>query len=64
MLQGFVSNQGNGWEVTIEELGRYFERALALRRPTVSHDDARAWAFGAALRPAAGRGRSDRRRTW
>jgi maltose alpha-D-glucosyltransferase / alpha-amylase len=27
MLQLYVHNQGNGWQVTIEELGRYFERA-------------------------------------
>jgi maltose alpha-D-glucosyltransferase/alpha-amylase len=26
MLQEFVRNEGNGWQVTIEELGRYFER--------------------------------------
>ncbi len=45
MLQGYVFNQGNGWQVTIEELGRYFERTLALASPTVSHADARAWAF-------------------
>ena len=45
MLQGYVFNQGNGWQVTIEELGRYFERTLALALPAVSHADARAWAF-------------------
>ena len=28
MLQEFVPNQGNGWQVTIDELGRYFERVL------------------------------------
>jgi maltose alpha-D-glucosyltransferase/alpha-amylase len=28
MLHLYVYNQGNGWQVTIEELGRYFEQAL------------------------------------
>ena len=48
---GYVYNQGNGWQVTIEELGRYFERTLALTSPTVSHADARAWAFGQGAPP-------------
>ncbi|MGH9255594.1 MAG: maltose alpha-D-glucosyltransferase [Vicinamibacterales bacterium] len=30
ILQQYVYNQGNGWQVTIEELGRYFERATTL----------------------------------
>jgi maltose alpha-D-glucosyltransferase/alpha-amylase len=30
MLQQYVHNQGNGWQVAIDELGRYFERALTL----------------------------------
>jgi len=30
MLQLYVYNQGNGWQVTVEELGRYFERAATL----------------------------------
>ena len=30
MLQLYIYNQGNGWQVTIEELGRYFERAATL----------------------------------
>ena len=34
MLQEYVWNQGNGWQVTIEELGRYFERVTALPSPT------------------------------
>jgi maltose alpha-D-glucosyltransferase/alpha-amylase len=29
-LQRFVSNQGNAWDVTIEELGRFFDRAKSL----------------------------------
>jgi len=43
MLQEFVPNQGNGWRVTIEEVGRYLDRVLTLPPPQVSHDDARAW---------------------
>jgi maltose alpha-D-glucosyltransferase/alpha-amylase len=46
MLQTYVFNQGNAWEVTIGELGRYFERTLGLPAPQVSHADARAWTFG------------------
>jgi maltose alpha-D-glucosyltransferase/alpha-amylase len=46
MLQTYVFNQGNAWEVTIGELGRYFERTLGLPAPHVSHADARAWTFG------------------
>jgi maltose alpha-D-glucosyltransferase / alpha-amylase len=30
MLQRFVPNQGNAWDVSIEELGRYFDRVKAL----------------------------------
>jgi maltose alpha-D-glucosyltransferase/alpha-amylase len=30
MLQRFVPNQGNAWDVTVEELGRYFDRVKAL----------------------------------
>jgi maltose alpha-D-glucosyltransferase / alpha-amylase len=30
MLQRFVSNQGNAWDVTLEELGRYFDRVKGL----------------------------------
>jgi maltose alpha-D-glucosyltransferase/alpha-amylase len=30
MAQVYTYNQGNGWQVTIEELGRYFERATTL----------------------------------
>jgi maltose alpha-D-glucosyltransferase/alpha-amylase len=30
VLQQYVFNQGNGWQVTIEELGRFFERATGL----------------------------------
>jgi maltose alpha-D-glucosyltransferase/alpha-amylase len=53
MLQAYVFNQGNAWQVTIEELARYFERTLALPAPEVSHQQARAWAYGQGGPPAA-----------
>jgi maltose alpha-D-glucosyltransferase/alpha-amylase len=46
MLQEYIVNQGNGWQVTIEELSRYFERALTRRAPQYSTDAARAWILG------------------
>jgi maltose alpha-D-glucosyltransferase/alpha-amylase len=45
MLQAYVFNQGNAWQVTIEELARYFERALTVPTPAVAQDAAHAWAF-------------------
>ena len=48
MLQEYVPNQGNGWQVTIDELERFFERTGAM--PVPSNADvvaAHAWAFGA-----------------
>jgi maltose alpha-D-glucosyltransferase/alpha-amylase len=30
MLQRYVPNQGNAWDVTVEEVGRYFERVKTL----------------------------------
>jgi maltose alpha-D-glucosyltransferase/alpha-amylase len=51
MLQAYVFNQGNAWQVTIEELGRYFERTLALPAPAVSQAKAHAWAYGASDGP-------------
>jgi maltose alpha-D-glucosyltransferase/alpha-amylase len=47
MLQEYVWNQGNAWQVTIDELGRYFERVEAMPLPTdASAETADAWAFG------------------
>jgi maltose alpha-D-glucosyltransferase / alpha-amylase len=41
ILQGFVPNQGDAWEYTMDSLGRFFERALAsttpLRPPAEQH---------------------------
>src|SRR5204863_2601248 len=33
MLQEYVWNQGNGWEVAVEELGRFLERVASLPVP-------------------------------
>jgi maltose alpha-D-glucosyltransferase/alpha-amylase len=41
MLQQYLYNQGNGWQVTIEELGRYFERVIALPPPPAASGDPR-----------------------
>jgi maltose alpha-D-glucosyltransferase/alpha-amylase len=38
MLQEFVPNQGNGWDVTIEELRRYFERVAGMTPPPLDRD--------------------------
>ena len=46
MLQEFVWNQGNGWQVTIEELGRYFERVTALPTPEIARPQAQEWIDG------------------
>jgi maltose alpha-D-glucosyltransferase / alpha-amylase len=43
MVQEFVRNEGNGWDVTIEELGRYFERRLGRPLSTLTADDAYDW---------------------
>ncbi len=31
ILQGFVRNQGDAWQYTLQELGHYYERILAMR---------------------------------
>jgi maltose alpha-D-glucosyltransferase/alpha-amylase len=43
MLQEFVPNQGNGWQVTIDELGRYFERVVGVPTADVGRERAFAW---------------------
>jgi maltose alpha-D-glucosyltransferase/alpha-amylase len=43
MVQEFVRNQGSGWQVTIDEIGRYLERAAAKPSPAWSPDEASAW---------------------
>ena len=34
MVQGLVSNEGDGWQWTLEELERYFENSASMRIPT------------------------------
>jgi len=47
MLQEFVPNQGNAWQITIDELGRFFERVAGLPLPADAPAEAAdAWAFG------------------
>ncbi len=47
MLQEYVWNQGNGWDVTVEELRRYFEFVIGLPMPLdATAQDADNWAFG------------------
>jgi maltose alpha-D-glucosyltransferase/alpha-amylase len=47
VLHEFVTNQGSAWRVTIEELGRYFERAIAVQLPTANRDEVIAELIGA-----------------
>ena len=51
MLQRFVSNQGNAWEVTLAELGRYFERIAALPYVPAAPARAREWLEGSSPQP-------------
>jgi len=54
MLQEYVWNQGNAWQVTIDELGRYFERVAGQPLPAdAGAGAANAWAFGRAAEPPA-----------
>jgi maltose alpha-D-glucosyltransferase/alpha-amylase len=46
MLQDFTRNQGNAWHMTIEELGRYFERVTGLPATGVAADQAYEWSMG------------------
>jgi maltose alpha-D-glucosyltransferase/alpha-amylase len=43
MLQRFVPNQGNAWDVTIEEVGRFFDRVRTLPAMSADRDAARDW---------------------
>jgi maltose alpha-D-glucosyltransferase/alpha-amylase len=52
MIQEYVWNQGNAWQVTIDELGRYLERVAALPLPDDARPDtAHAWAVGRIAEP-------------
>jgi len=47
MLQKYVWNQGNGWQVTIDELERFFERSTGMPLPADAEADAvQAWTSG------------------
>ena len=52
MLQRYVWNQGNGWQVTVNELGRYLERASATPPPHMAADEVHAWLRSGADPPA------------
>jgi len=41
MLQGFVSNEGDGWKWTVDELDRYYETCAAVALPEISGDELR-----------------------
>jgi maltose alpha-D-glucosyltransferase/alpha-amylase len=44
LLQRYVWNQGNAWHVTIEELGRYFDRVETLPEPHgAGREEAQSW---------------------
>jgi maltose alpha-D-glucosyltransferase/alpha-amylase len=51
MLQEYVPNQGNGWQVTIEELGRYFDRVTGLPEPRIAAEAADAYLMGGGAIP-------------
>jgi maltose alpha-D-glucosyltransferase/alpha-amylase len=38
MVQEYVTNQGNAWQVTVEELGRFFDRVLGSPAPPLDGD--------------------------
>ena len=54
MIQEYVGNQGNAWQVTIDELDRYLERVASLPVPgDATADAAAAWACGRLAEPPA-----------
>jgi maltose alpha-D-glucosyltransferase/alpha-amylase len=54
MLQNYVWNQGNGWQVTIDEIERFFEHVTATPVPADADvNAAHAWAFGLTSDPPA-----------
>jgi maltose alpha-D-glucosyltransferase/alpha-amylase len=46
MLQEYVPNQGNGWQVTIESLARYFDDVMGMAHPQVAARDAHDYVVG------------------
>jgi maltose alpha-D-glucosyltransferase/alpha-amylase len=54
MLQAYVPHQGTGWDTTLDELSRYFERVVNLRLPRPSREeDAQRWIRGSRRMPPA-----------
>ena len=54
MLQKYVWNQGSGWQVTVDELERFFERVSAVPLPVdADAEAAQGWAFGRTNDPPA-----------
>jgi maltose alpha-D-glucosyltransferase/alpha-amylase len=51
LVQRFVWNQGIAWDVTVEELGRFFERALGMDSPPPSAREAATWLVSEATDP-------------
>ncbi len=51
MLQGLVTNEGDGWQWTLEELDRYYERCATVSFP---YELPANWLFGRAISPELG----------
>jgi maltose alpha-D-glucosyltransferase/alpha-amylase len=51
MLQQFVPNQGNAWQVTVETLGRYFEGASTGQAYEADASEARTWIASPGAQP-------------
>jgi trehalose synthase-fused probable maltokinase len=51
LVQRFVWNQGIAWDVTVEELGRFYERALGMDNPPPSAQEAASWLVSARVDP-------------
>ena len=55
MLQGFVPNQGDAWQFTLNELHRYFEHAATVGPCTHDREDTCRVAGADGARPAGDR---------
>jgi maltose alpha-D-glucosyltransferase/alpha-amylase len=53
MLQPFIPNQGNAWQVTVETMGRYFEGASLGAAHEAEGSEARAWIASPDAQPPA-----------
>jgi maltose alpha-D-glucosyltransferase / alpha-amylase len=54
MLQQFVPNQGNGWNVTVDEVSRYFDRVMTESQRPPSAGDPKRWLASDQTDPPAG----------